>query len=173
MRRSFCLLLGGLFFAAACGGDDPLSPRDLAGVYELVAVDGSSLPYTLETGFECTTGTGAAGVGERVLISGSLSIRPDGFNVFELHFRSSCTPPGHIGEVEEWGQLSNGPVKLSGNRITLLSQFLDQTPREVGAGTVRGDEITVTVTDENWEPYTFTYTFRKTQEEVELSQQPW
>jgi hypothetical protein len=54
MRRSACLLLGGLLCAGACG-DDPLSPKDLAGVYELIAVNGSDLPYPLETGFDCTT----------------------------------------------------------------------------------------------------------------------
>jgi len=73
--------------------------------------------------------------------AGTLTIRPEGFQAFILHFRRSCTPPGDIGGVEDSGVLSNGPFELSRNRITLFDQFLDLPLRELGAGTVRGDDV--------------------------------
>lgn len=90
----------------------------------------------------------------------------DGTHSFSIGFSKICTPPGGVGVEERWGVEWFGPIELSGNRITVLVQSSeDNPPWELGAGTVGGDETTVTVTGVDLEHFKHTYTFRKVQDQ--------
>jgi hypothetical protein len=136
-------LVPSLFLAAllvalpACDSDSPLSPESLAGTYNLVSVNGSSLPVVLME-FEEDEVTVTFSI-----LSGSVTLSATsatgGTYTAVLTFQEA-----YNGESDTWVDGGTGNFSVSGNTIVL--EDADGEDDDV-IGTVSGNQISLSLED--------------------------
>ena len=126
MRRKLLAAAFALLVLSGCGGDDtPNGPIELSivGEYDLITVEGESLPYTL---FDI--------LGERLeCLSGSIDIRASGTISSEVEMRLTTD-----GVSETFSETDTGTWSSSGSSVTL---FWDEGCTD--NATVLGDRLTL------------------------------
>jgi hypothetical protein len=137
LRRWFGMAVLSLFILAApgCDSDSVVGPEALAGTYNLISVNGMSLPVILDED------EGEWGYYTETLVSGSLIIVPSG-SAGGTWTASLVIEVDDNGEVDEFNEGSTGPYTISGNTITL------EDDDEPITGTVSGDQISVVLSAE-------------------------
>lgn len=121
LRARFTVAAGAALLILACG-DDGMSPSSIVGTYDLVSVDGVTIPATINLG----------GVFDQTIDSGTLVLTEGGSATLTL--------------VTDLGSSSvSGTYSVSGKTISVTMTSLLNELR--GSGTVSGDEISITDQD--------------------------
>jgi hypothetical protein len=133
-RRIAALATLALVAAVGCDEDSVVGPESLAGIYQLISVNGANVPAEI---FE---DSGEFGTITLTLVSGSLVITPTDAEsgTYEATLIIEQDLNGAVTTADEGG---SGPYTISGNTLTL------DPDDEPTTAVVSGNQITLTLDD--------------------------
>lgn len=136
--------------------NDPLTPEEISGHYNLVSVDYARLPFVLREGYACTLEDGTTGSGILYILSGGLDLnyvtRESGLVVQGYHIRiderSSCRSDDGTSAAENYVVIDNGRFEIEDKTVTFISVFREQETL-FGQAQVSGRHVDLTL-DHGW-----------------------